>query len=91
MSQPFPPQEEPIVEEPFAEIHLSQYWAILVKSRRLILLCLGAAFVAAAAVSVLSRPAYLGTVVVAVEKDQGSPLDPNWKPEVYGGYDPEFQ
>jgi succinoglycan biosynthesis transport protein ExoP len=83
-------EDAPGPEERPAEIHISEYWAIVVKHRRVVLLCVAAALALAAVVSVLTRPSYLATVVLAAEREQGSPLDPNWQPLAYGGYDPEF-
>ena len=78
------------LEERPGEIRFSELWAILVKYRRLILAAVGAALTLAVLVSVLTGPSYLATVVLSAEREQGSPLDPNWKPLVNGGYDPGF-
>jgi capsular exopolysaccharide synthesis family protein len=77
-------------ESPARQLRLAEYWAVLVKHRRLIVLCLVTGLAAAAVVSVLSPPSYRATAVIAVEKERQNPLDSNWSPQIYGGPDPEF-
>jgi len=88
--QPESFEDAPAPDERPPDIHLSEYWAILVKCRRLVLLSVAAALTAALVFSALTGPSYLATVVLFAEREQGSPLDPNWKPLVSGAYDPGF-
>ncbi|MGH9365906.1 MAG: GumC family protein [Thermoanaerobaculia bacterium] len=80
------------VEEAGRETHLSEYWAVIVKRRRLVGLCVGLALAVAAIRSVLSDPIYRATVVLDVEKEKGSPLDISSTPQFYDyySYEPEF-
>ena len=77
-------------EEAPREIHLAQYWAVLVKHRRLIALSIFLAVAVAAVLSLLAEPTYRATVVLAAEKERRTPLDSQWTPQVYGGFDEEF-
>ena len=73
--RPEPDWEEPYEDEAPREVHLSEYWQVVWKRRRLVGLCVGAALVAAALASLLSRPTYRATVVLNVERDRASVLD----------------
>lgn len=73
-----------------AEIHLSEYWAVVVKRRAVVFTAAGIALVAALLVSLLSTPLYKATVVVNVEKEKVSPLDIGNAAPVYDIYTPEF-
>ena len=53
-----------------AELHLSEYWAIIKKRRRLIALCVFVALVIAVVAGLLTKKAYQATVVLDVEKDR---------------------
>jgi succinoglycan biosynthesis transport protein ExoP len=72
------------------EIHLAEYWDVVVKRRRLIGLCVAIALILGAVISILSRPIYRATTTLDIEKDKASPVDVASGPVVYGGYDPEF-
>ncbi len=72
------------------EIHLSEYWAVVVKHRRIIGFCVALALVIGAMVSLLSRPTYKATTTLDIEKDKGSPMDISSAPQAYLSYDPEF-
>ncbi len=76
-------------EQPREEVHLSEYWSVIVKHRRLIVLCLVVAIFAGALVSLLSTPTYKATVVLNVEREKTSPFDVVTTPQ-YSSYDPEF-
>ncbi|MGH9364903.1 MAG: Wzz/FepE/Etk N-terminal domain-containing protein, partial [Thermoanaerobaculia bacterium] len=80
------------VEEAGRETHLSEYWAVILKRRRLVGLCVGLALAVAAIRSILSQPIYRATVVLDVEKEKGSPLDISSSPQFYEfySYEPEF-
>ncbi|HQR65938.1 MAG TPA: polysaccharide biosynthesis tyrosine autokinase [Thermoanaerobaculia bacterium] len=89
-------QDDPIalesrVDEGRREIHLADYWAVVVKRRVLVATCAGIALVAALAISLLTPPLYRATTVVDVEKDKGSPLDIGAGQAIdFWGYNPEF-
>ncbi len=51
-----------------AELHLSEYWAIIKKRRRLVALCVFVALVIGVVAGLLTKKAYMGTVVLDVEK-----------------------
>lgn len=57
------------------EVHLSEYWAVVVKRRSLIGVILASSLLTAGLVSFLSRPTYKAVVSLRVEKDKGSVLD----------------
>src|SRR3954469_8401030 len=71
------------------EIHLAEYWALVVKRRRLIAICVVAALMVGAALSLISPATYRATTVLDVEKDKGNPTDIDPSPTAFS-YDPEF-
>jgi polysaccharide biosynthesis transport protein len=79
--EPNPQQQE--------EIHLAEYWAIILKHRRLIGWCVAAALLVGAVVSVLSKATYKSVVVLTVEPEKSSPFDVGSGVPVIS-YDPEF-
>lgn len=82
--------DPPPASAPTTEIHLAEYWAVIVKRRRLIAICLAAALLVGAFVSILARPTYRATTVLDIEKGSGSSLlDIGSPPQTYA-YDPEF-
>jgi len=82
---------EPRGEEGPREIHLAEYWAVVVKRRLLVATCIGIALVGALVISFLTPPLYRATTVVDVEKDKGSPLDIGTGQAIdFWGYNPEF-
>lgn len=89
-----PADERPVVpaelEERGKEIHLSEYWAVVVKRRLLIASVVGVALLVTAVMSFLARPLYRATAVLNVEKEKGSPLDIGLGAPVYDWYNPEF-
>ncbi|MGH9366409.1 MAG: GumC family protein [Thermoanaerobaculia bacterium] len=82
--------EEALPDEPSVAERLREYAAVLWKHRRLILVCLGTALIAAALYSVLSEPSYLASTVLSVDRDAATPLDANWRPQLYATVDPDF-
>ena len=68
-------------------LHLSQYWDVVVKRRRLIILGVLIAVAVAGLISFLSKPLYRATVLLKVEREQGSALDLG---ESYRAWDPDF-
>ena len=57
------------------EVHLAEYWAVVVKRWRMVAVCVAAAIVVTAVKTLLSTPLYKATVVLNVEKDRGNPVD----------------
>ena len=78
--------EQPIEQE----IHLAEYWAVIVKRQRLIAICVAVALMVGAALSLITPATYKATTVLDVEKDKGSPMDIQSSPQSYYSYDPEF-
>ncbi|MEO8217770.1 MAG: polysaccharide biosynthesis tyrosine autokinase [Acidobacteriota bacterium] len=68
-------------------LNLDEYWAVIVKRRRLIILTVLLALTAAAVASVITKPLYKATALLKVERQQGSPVDlgDNYRP-----WDPDF-
>jgi succinoglycan biosynthesis transport protein ExoP len=91
MSEPVDFYEEPgpLADSTQSEVHLSEYWAIVLKRRRLILQCMGVALVIALVAAVLSKSEYEAAAVLNVEREKGSLLDVA-AIEQAGGYDPEY-
>jgi capsular exopolysaccharide synthesis family protein len=91
MSEPGDFYEEPgpLAGLPQSEVHLSEYWAIVLKRRRLILQCVGVALAIALVAAVLSKSEYEAAAVLNVEREKGSLLDVA-AIEQAGGYDPEY-
>jgi polysaccharide biosynthesis transport protein len=74
----FPPEvstAENAPEAPPAELHLSEYWAVIKKRRKLVALCAGVALVMGILTSVMTKPKYKATVLLDVERDKASLLD----------------
>src|ERR1019366_3325396 len=74
------PEEEEVARPDEAqtapqEIHLAEYWAVVLKRRILIGIAAGLAVVTALAVSLVTKPLYQATTLLDVERDKGSPLD----------------
>jgi succinoglycan biosynthesis transport protein ExoP len=65
-------------------LDFATYWAIIVERRRLIALSVIVAVAFAVVVTLLSKPLYMATVLLNVERDQRSALDlgqsPGWSP-----------
>src|SRR4029077_94903 len=59
---------------PQKEIHLADYWAVIVKRRRLILICLAAALMGGVLATVLKSPSYMSKTVLDVERDASRPV-----------------
>ncbi len=75
MAEPIDSFEEfPGVEPPQREVHLSDYWAIVVKHRRLVIACVIAALVAGGLFTLLSTPMYRATVVLDIVRQTSSTL-----------------
>ena len=91
MSEPTSYDEFPEGESPAPAIHLSDYWAIILKHRRMILLCVLAALLAGAIVTWLSQPMYRATVVLDIVRQTNNPLGFSASaPSSGGGGEAEF-
>ena len=83
--------DEPVSNEPErVSLGVAEYWSILVKHKLLILTCVVAGLAVAAIISFSTRPSYKASTVLTVEKERATPLDADWRPQVYSGSDPEF-
>lgn len=71
------------------EIHLAEYWAVVVKRRRIIGICVAVALIVGAVISILSQPTFRATTVLDIEKDKGGPLEISTAPQP-APYDVEF-
>jgi capsular exopolysaccharide synthesis family protein len=56
------------------EVHLSDYWAIVLKHRRMIVACVIVALIAGIVVTMLSKPMYRATVVLDIVRQTNNPL-----------------
>jgi capsular exopolysaccharide synthesis family protein len=65
------------------EIHLSEYWAILVKRRRLIVLVVVLALLIGAAKTMITPPTYAASAILNIEREKGSPADISSQPYIY--------
>lgn len=68
-------------------LHFSEYWGVVVKRRRLIILGVIVALAAAGFISFLSKPLFRATVLLKVEREQSSAVDLG---EKYSAWDPDF-
>lgn len=71
------------------ETHLSEYWAVIIRHRRLIAIAVGASLAIAAALSLFTPSTYRAMVVINVERDQTSAFEVQGTPQGRY-YDPEF-
>lgn len=82
--------EAAVPEAPQREVHLAEYWALLLKHWKLIMACgvvaVGASFVK----SLTTKPAYRAIAVLNIEKERGNPMDLESLDQPYAGYDPTF-
>lgn len=85
------PSQQHVSSEPIAEpeVHLAEYWAIVVKRRRVIAISIALALLIGAAISLVTPATYKATAVLDVEKEKGSLVDISSAPEAFP-YDPEF-
>ena len=83
-------QPDPAYGPPEEEVHLAEYWAVVVKRRRLIGLCVAVALLVGALVSLISPSTYKATTTLDIEKEKASAMDISSSPSAYVGYDPEF-
>lgn len=80
---PVPPTDDfanPMLTAPEAapaELHLSEYWAIIKKRRRLVALCVFVALAIGVLAGLMTKKTFRGTVVLDVEKYRATLLDAN--------------
>ncbi|HVT03953.1 MAG TPA: polysaccharide biosynthesis tyrosine autokinase [Thermoanaerobaculia bacterium] len=75
--------------EDFREVDLAEYWAIIVKGRRILLALVILALLVGILVSVFSHPTYRAKAVIDVEAEKSSPFEIA-QSQYYAGRDPEF-
>jgi succinoglycan biosynthesis transport protein ExoP len=73
---------------PATEVHLAEYWSVVLKRRRLVAVIVALVLAVTAVMTLLTRSTYKATTVVNVEKEKGSAV--NLEQQTYQGYDPEF-
>src|SRR5262245_48222598 len=56
------------------EVHLADYWAVVLKHRRMIIACVVVALLAGVVVTLLSNPMYRATVVLDIVRQTNNPL-----------------
>jgi len=88
MSQAQEPLDDEFDEAP-REVHVSEYWAVVVKRWRMVAVCVVVALAAAAVKTILTTSLYRATVVINVERDRGNPVDIGGQ-QYYDWYNPEF-
>lgn len=77
-------------EEGGSEFHLADYWSIVVKRARLILLCVALALSVAAIRSLMAKPTFRAVVTLDIGKDQSTPYDVSDRMVLYSWWDPEY-
>jgi polysaccharide biosynthesis transport protein len=61
-------------ESPKAEVHLADYLDVVLRRRKLVLVCLGAAIIGGIVTTSLTRPVYKATAVLDVNRQRSSPV-----------------
>jgi polysaccharide biosynthesis transport protein len=79
---------EPRPVNPTEELHLAEYWQMLVRRWRLVALCVTLAVVLGAVYSLAAKPTYRATVVLDVEREGGGSVEVGPVPS--RGYDMEY-
>lgn len=74
MSEQLESFDEVGAEAPHRETHFAEYWDILLKRRRVILLCAGLALIGGVVATVLTKPAYKAVAVLDVVKQVPNPV-----------------
>jgi capsular exopolysaccharide synthesis family protein len=85
-----PPHQSPAVDTTGAQVvHLAEYWAVIVKRRRIIAVCVVITVVVGVVMSLVTPSTYKATTVLVVEREKGSLVDiGSTSPGHF--YDPEF-
>lgn len=73
------------------EVHLADYWALIVAGRKIIYVCLAVALLAGIVISIFTKPTYRARTVLFLDKNQASPFEAEegGSPRTVA-YDPEF-
>jgi capsular exopolysaccharide synthesis family protein len=94
---PFPTAAEPSAapaaqfdDSPRPEVHLSEYWAVIVKRRHLIALVMAIVLIYVGAKTLLTKPTYRSSAVINIEKNQSTPFDVGDGRAVYQYWEPEY-
>src|SRR5512133_3230378 len=77
-------------DEQGSEFHLAEYWGIVVKRARLIILCVALALSVAAIRSLMAKPTYQAAVTINIGKDTSTPYDVSDRMVLYSWWDPEY-
>lgn len=88
---PIAPIAIPEVVTTQPEIHLAEYWAILVKRRTLIIISTVLAVSIGMFITYTTRPTYVATTTLDLEPDRSAPMDVSNGPQLYVSYDEPFQ
>lgn len=78
------PGESEALDHGPGEVHLAEYWAVILRRRRLIVPIVAVSVLGALLLSLLTRPTYRATVVLDVEPERWTPLDIGDKPYIMG-------
>lgn len=82
------PADQPMDQQPASEVHLSEYWSVILKRRKLIAVIVALVLAVTVVMTLLTRSTYRATTVVNVERERTSPT--GLEQQSYQGYDPEF-
>ncbi|MCA1610813.1 MAG: hypothetical protein LC780_08140, partial [Acidobacteria bacterium] len=74
-SREFAKSVEPLPSTPVEDLHLAEYWKILVRRWKLVALCLALSMVLGAVYSLSAKPTYRATVVLDVEREGGGSVE----------------
>ncbi|MFA6958602.1 MAG: polysaccharide biosynthesis tyrosine autokinase [Thermoanaerobaculia bacterium] len=73
-----------------SEFQLTEYWGVIVKRARLIVLCVALALSVAALRSLMARPTYMAVVTIDIGKERTTPYDVSNSAAFYSFWDPEY-
>ena len=75
-------------QQPARDVHFAEYWAVVLKRRKLILLVVAVTLAATAVVSLLTKPMWKATTVLNIEREKLGPV--NLEQQNYQRWEPEF-
>ncbi len=87
-SREFAKSVEPLPTTPVEDLHLAEYWKILLRRWKLVALCLALSMILGAVYSLSAVPTYRATVVLDVEREGGGSVEVG--PAQSRGYDMEY-
>lgn len=73
-----------------SEFHLAEYWGIVRKRARLIILCVALALSVAAIRSLMAKPTFRSVVTIDIGKDRTTPYDVSDSAAFLSWWDPEY-